>query len=176
MKRTFRYLSVCLLVVAACFIFSGCSDYRGDSKQVMDEINISAQLKDNGDMAVTERWRVTLEDRDKSYRNFYRTFSNVDSKTGGITDFSVYDEDYQKQYSFEEGLSPYSSTSSDQDKCYIYESYGSTELGWFMPALDEGTRTFTIQYTIRDFVDVYDDTSVLYYQFMSSDFAMPRCV
>lgn len=179
--RRFFHRPVCLILLAilcaACFSLSGCSDYVGDSKQVMDHMNIASTVAPNGDMKVTETWTVTLHDRGKPYSNLYRTFSMDTSKVDDITNIAVYDNDRNQNYVFAGDVDPEDSSVTSggamTGKCYLHRSGDTAELGWFMPELDSGTRTFAVTYTLKNIIQVYHDTAVLYTQFLSENFSLP---
>ena len=164
----------CLLLVFALSLclLSGCSDYEGDSKQIMRNLDLSEQLQENGDLKVTEKWNIELQDRDKAYRNLYRSFpagENVE-----VTDLSVRDDDRNEVYADAGDIDPLSVTGDEmQEKSYTHVTSDGTEIGWFIPAIDEGTRSFTLSYTLKNAVTVYADTAVLYQKFLSEDFSIP---
>lgn len=154
---------------------AGCSEQFGEnSKQIMEKLNISAVLMENGDMVVSETWKINLEDRGRPYRNLYRTFPLETDKVDDITDLTVYDEDRGISYSFAGDIdAEHVSGDEMQDKCYLHRTDTSIELGWFMPAIEEGVRTFTFTYRIKNIVNVYADTVVLYNYFLPNNFSIP---
>ena len=164
------FLSV-VVVAAGCLFLGGWSlDYTDGSKQVMDRLGIHVVLAANGDMTVTETWKIRLEDRNKPYSNLYRTFSNDVSVTG----LSVTDEDRHVQYRFAGDVDPEQTDSGElQDHCYLHPTSDQTEIGWFMPPIDEGTRNFSVNYTVKNVVQVYSDTSELYYFLLPKNFSLP---
>lgn len=167
-----KYAAFLLVIFLSFFMFAGCS-YKGDSKQLMEKLNITAEVQPNGDVNMKETWRVNLQDRNKAYRNFYRSFTNDAEKADGITDFSVYDEDYQKQYTYIGDIDPENAYGVANNTCYVHQTASQTEIGWFMPSIDKGVRTFTISYTIKNLVAVHQDTAVLYQFFVPQEFSMP---
>ncbi len=179
--RRFFHWAVCLVLLAAlcaaCVSLSGCSSYLGNSKQVMDHMDIASTVAPNGDMKVTETWTVTLQNRGKPYSNLYRKFTMDTSKVDDIADISVYDKDQKQNYAFAGDVDPEDpSVTSDgamAGKCYLHRSGDTAELGWFIPELDSGTRTFAVTYTLKNIIQVYHDTAVLYTQFLSQDFSLP---
>lgn len=162
-------------VLFGCISLSGCANsYENGSKQVMENLNVSATLEESGDMAVAETWKVDLQDRNRPYRNLYRTFTVDPAKADDIADLAVYDVDRGISYSFAGDVDPESVSGDElQDKCYLHREGNSLEIGWFMPAIDEGVRTFTVSYRVKNVVSVYADTSVLYYFFLPQDFNLP---
>jgi uncharacterized membrane protein len=178
--RKFFHRTVCLVllaaVCAACALLSGCSNYAGNSKQIMDHMDIASTVEPNGDMKVTETWTVTLQDRGRAYSNLYRTFPVDTSKVDDITDVAVYDQDQKKNYEFAGDVDPqddFVATGVMADKCYLHRSGDTVELGWFMPKLDSGTRTFAVSYTLKNIVQVNQDTAVLYNFFLPQNFSLP---
>jgi uncharacterized membrane protein len=158
-----------LVLVTILVPLCGFSEFS-DSKQVMEKLGIEAQLKDNGDMQVTETWRVNLKDRGKPYRNLYKTFP-VKSGTE-IENLSVYDVDYKTQYEYRDDINP-TVDSVPENVGYLYTEGTASEIGWFMPAIESGVRNFKISYTIRNIVRVYKDTSELYIGFVGKNFSLP---
>ena len=179
--RRFFHRVVCLVllaaVCAACISLSGCSNYAGNSKQIMDHMDIASTVEPNGDMKVTETWTVTLKDRGKPYSNLYRSFPmNGSTTVDDITDIAVYDKDQKQNYEFAGDIDPedaFVATGVMAGKCYLHRSGDTAELGWFMPELDSGTRTFAVSYTLKNIIQVYHDTAVLYTKLLSEDFKLP---
>lgn len=166
---------LCLLLAVTVLLLSllsGCSDYTDDSKQIMRNMDIAEQLQENGDLKVTEHWNVELQDRDRAYRNLYRSFPADDNMT--IVNFSVRDEDRGVTYTDAGDIDPEEvSDDSMRDRSYMHKTDSGTEIGWFMPEIDEGTRSFTVSYTLKNVAEVYADTAMLYQKFLSSGFSLP---
>ncbi len=178
--RRFFHRAVCLALLAAvctaCISLSGCSNYAGDSKQIMDHMDIASTAEPNGDLKVTETWKVTLQDRGKPYSNLYRTFPVDSSKVDDITDVAVYDQDQKQKYVFAGDIDPeddFVATGVMAGKCYLHRSGDTVELGWFMPKLASGTRTFAVSYTLKNIIQVNRDTAVLYNFFLPQNFSLP---
>lgn len=175
MRNYLRFLlTTGLIVIVLSLSLSGCStNYKGNSQQVMEKLNIDASLSENGDMTVRETWKVDLKDRGKAYTNLYRTFPVDAEKVDGIDLISVYDEDLKVEYDFAGDVDPESASYTAMDhKSYLHQTADKTEIGWFMPPIQEGIRTFTVTYRIRNIVQVYKDTAVLY-SFFQKDFKLP---
>lgn len=168
-----RIASVLLVLLFAVLPLSGCS-FEGDSKQVIEKLNIVAQLTPNGDMKVKETWKINLQDRDRAYRRIYRTFEVDKEKADGISDLTVYDEDSKLQYQFI-GDMKYTSdyNYAPDNSCYLHNSGNETEIGWYMPAIAKGVRTFSFTYTVKNLIDVHKDTAVLYNFFIPKKFSLP---
>lgn len=169
------FVLVALVVSVVLLPLGGCDyDYKDDAKQWMKNLTINAQLTENGDMKVQETWKVNLEDRDKVYRNLYRTFPVETDKADGITDFAVYDEDRETQYDYIGDIDPLDNPDSVPDNtCYMHQTDSEVEVGWFMPEIMEGVRTFTISYTVKNIVAVHGDTAEFYNFFVPNQFSLP---
>jgi uncharacterized membrane protein len=172
-NRIFSILLAAVIGLLTLLPLGGCSNYKDDSKQVMEKLNIAAQLKDNGDMEVKETWKVDLQDRNKDYRNLYRTFPIDKEKVDDITDLKVYDEDNKVNFDFVGDIDPEFSGAAEDNTCYIHKTYDEVELGWFMPAIEEGVRTFTFSYTVKNIVAVHNDRAELYNFFVPTEFSLP---
>jgi uncharacterized membrane protein len=174
-RSSFKSVTFAILIGLITLLpLSGCSsDYKDDSKQVMEKLSIAAQLTDNGDMKMKETWKVNLQNRNKTYRNLYRDFTMDTEKADAITDLSVYDEDSKTEYQNLGDIDPLNSDSVPDNSCYIHETGSQTEIGWFMPEIVEGVRTFTVSYTIKNLIAVHNDTAVLYNMFVPNDFGLP---
>lgn len=171
-KKILVVIFVCVLLIstAACSGY----DYKGGSKQELDNLNIHIDLKDDGSMDIMELWTINLEDRGKSYRNVYKSFKLDESKAGDITNFSVYDMDNDEEYTLRDVKNPADNINSGLSKvCYIYRDGSNVELGLYMPEIDEGMRNFLFKYTVSDAITVYNDTAVSYYQELGPSFSLP---
>ena len=175
-RRKILAAALSAAVAASGLLFLGgwSADYTGGSKQVMENLGFHAVLAKNGDMTVTETWQVRLDDRNKPYSNLYRTFLNDPSKSDGISNLSVYDEDRRVQDRFAGDVDPEQVAAGEmQDQCYLHVTADETEIGWFMPPIETGTRRFSVTYTVKNLVHVYRDTAELYHIFLPADFSLP---
>lgn len=163
---------VALAVLVVLLPLGGC-DYKDDAKQWMENLTINAQLAENGDMKVQETWKVNLEDRNKVYRNLYRYFPVESNRADGIEDLAVYDEDSKTPYRFIGDIDPLHSRSVPDNSCYMHQTNKQVEIGWFMPEIEEGIRTFTISYTVKNIVAVHGDTAEFYNFFIPKEFSLP---
>ena len=171
---TGRMTAVILALLVVLLPLSGCSSsYKRGADQTLEKLDIVSQLSSNGDMKVTETWRISLEDRGKPYSNLYKTFPVDLNQSDGIENLSVYDMDSNIQYAFRDDIDPMDGYYSEDNVCYIYRTQKDTEIGWFMPRIDSGERNFKVSYTVKNIVRVYGDTSVLYNAFIGKNFSIP---
>ena len=173
MKKKFSlilfFLLIILLFTSACS-----SSYAGGSEQILDDLNINMDLKKDGSMDITEIWKLNLSDREKPYRNVYKSFKMDSSKAGNIKNFSVYDIDKDLEYTLKTVKDPSKNDNYGlSNVCYIYQNGDYLELGFYMPEIDHGIRNFRFNYTITDAVTVYNDTAVSYYQQVGPSFSIP---
>lgn len=173
MKKKFSlilfFLLIILLFTSACS-----SSYAGGSEQILDDLNINMYLKKDGSMDITEIWKLNLSDREKPYRNVYKSFKMDSSKAGNIKNFSVYDIDKDLEYTLKTVKDPSKNDNYGlSNVCYIYQNGDYLELGFYMPEIDHGIRNFRFNYTITDAVTVYNDTAVSYYQQVGPSFSIP---
>ena len=164
-------LWACILLLLPILLFSGCSSYKRGADQLLRSVSIQAQLLENGDMQVTERWDISLYDRDKSYSNLFKSFPY--SSEQQIKDFSVTDNDTGRTYDFEGEFSSLHEVSETPKTCYLIANDQETELGWFMQPVDEGNASFTLSYTVTNAVERYADVGVLYHGFIGKQFSIP---
>lgn len=171
MKTRQRVLPLFALLLLPLLLLSGCSRYDQGADQLLRSVSIQAQVDQNGDMHVTERWDISLYDRDRPYSNLFKSFPA--SREQEITDFSVTDNSTGKQYAFEGVVSSLYALSEEPDTCYLLKDGSQTELGWFMPPVDEGDASFTLSYTVTNSIERYSDVGVLYHGFVGSSFSIP---
>lgn len=160
-KKRMLILGILLLLpilISLIVGFTGIT-YAWGAKQIVDDQRITASLFENGDLRVTETWKIRMKDRDRDYSNFYKYFDKKGFSS--ITDLSVYDEDTGKEYTFVENVNP-NYDDPGENTCYIYDSGSSYEIGWYFPPLREGTRTVTFSYTMTDIGALWGDTAELY--------------
>lgn len=172
-KCTRRVLAAALAVAVCVLTLSGCSSYTESSKQIMERLNIAAQLTKNGDMQVKETWRVNLMDRDRGYRNLYRTFELDSSRADGVADFGLYDADSKTPYRSIGDFDAESSDDAPDRSFYTHQTGNLLEFGWFMPEIESGVRTFVLSYTVKNIMAVHADAAVLYNFFLPKNFSLP---
>ena len=138
----FVLIAAIVAIVLSFGIFS--TNYKGDSKQVMDHLGITATVQEDGTLTMQEEWTVTLENRDSPYRNIYKTIRlNSGDSIEGLT---VYDMDHDISYELVSDINPYNPPDSLENACYYYQEGRTLEIGLFMPPIDSGTRHFRIEY------------------------------
>lgn len=171
-----------------------------DEKVYAENVHVNATLLENGDIHIEETITFRYKNRLFDWWNFYRTF-NWD-EIENITDISVYDHDYQEEYSYVNTYVPTSYPQEDTpvNTCYLVEGAPYIvrlrsndrpeeqiqrmlkeleedgdelywEIGFNFPAIEKGTRTFTLSYTLCGVqqIEKYADADVLYFKFVQED-------
>ena len=75
-KKRMLILGILLLLpilISLIVGFTGLT-YAWGAKQIVDDQRITASLLENGDLRVTETWKIRMKDRDRDYSNFYKYF------------------------------------------------------------------------------------------------------
>ena len=172
-----RIVIFALLIVLLFLILYGCSALFGkssDSEVVLKNVDISARMNADGSLTVSERWDATINS-DNGIRNFYKEIDLYDGSfpttAAKITDFTVYDNDTGKEYSYIEDPDDPSSSGANYGAAYEYYIYGvgnKQEIGCYFPKITRGTKSVTFSYTITDAVALYEDTAVLYWKIYSN--------
>lgn len=145
-----RFLLICIGVMIVLFWVPGAQaakSYR------ISGVSIDAQLRPDGSMEVTESRTF---DFSGSFRFVFRTLTAQGRVT--FQDFQV-----------SENGQFYERSASGRPGTYrVTQTSGQTEVRWFFEAHDE-SRTFDFHYRALNAVARYEDTAVLYYQFISGD-------
>jgi uncharacterized membrane protein len=121
-------------------------------------VEIEARLQSDGSMVVTEDRTYSF---DGSFSYAYRDMPRGQAVT--FDGFEVY-----------EGERPYHLSDSETPGTYWISSSGAgTRITWYYRAEDE-SRTFGFRYRAHDAVEKHEDAAVLYYKFLSEEWADPQ--
>ena len=133
------------------------------SANSINDIQMDVYIDANGNASVTEVWKVYLSQGTEGYR----PYTNLGNST--INNFSVSDET-GTQY---ESLSSWNTNASFSQKAYkngLHYISGGVELCWGIS--EYGNKTYTLKYTISNFVTQYTDTQGIYFNFLNLDQAV----
>lgn len=127
-------------------------------------LDINATIKENGDMQVTEYWKIDINDTNTLFKNW-----NLDnSKYSGIENVKVAEilENGTKKEFEQIDQEMYHVTKG----CYyaLPVSNNKFEVAWGVQ-VDDDVRNYEITYTVKDAVKRYADYYELYWQFMGED-------
>ena len=135
------------------FIFIG-----SVNANTLNSITMDVFVDDNGDANVTEIWDYTVNSGTENYHSFKRIGNSE------FTNLSVSDEN--TDYTF---LSSWNINASFEDKAYkcgINEVSDGIEICWGISSY--GRHTYTISYTITNFVSELNDSQMIYWELISS--------
>ena len=132
--------------------------------QTLNKLDFQIDVKENGNLHVTEVWDVDLEDTNTLFKTF-----PYDEGCDGITDVVVkeitgYKEiDFSKRYDYQYHV---------EENCYqaLDNPDGDFEIAWGVnSSYDEG-RKFEISYTVLNHIAKYNDCAELYWKLIGNDF------
>lgn len=141
--------------------------YAGSQK--MNELDYEASLNTDGSMDVIETWNIRVTDTN----TLFKTFKLDSSKYAGITNVSVKQLfDNNESISFKQINSEMYHVTKG---CFyaLKNSSGDFEIAWGVSIDGTNTVKYQIKYTVVDAIKVYNDCSELYWQFLSTDNAIP---
>lgn len=141
-------------------------DYNQGAEYEALQKTVEAELQENGDIVIVETVRYKFNKRDRPHYNPYREFKQYDIEA--IKDVAVYDHDEEMWYEFDPShVAEASLSRATPYTCYLDDRGSTWEIGFIMPAIDKGERTFTMQYTLSGMrqIESYTDCDVLYTMF-----------
>lgn len=127
----------------------------------ISKISMDIYVDNNGDATVTEIWNCSVNQGTEVYHPYYNLgksqIENLQVKENGV--------DYQTLSSWRT-----SGTLSDKaNKCGINKISNGVELCWGISSY--GTHTYTVQYTITNFVAGLTDSQMIYWTLIPYDFS-----
>ena len=156
-----------ILFIFAFFLLCNTSVYASDLE--LRNLNYDVTLNSDGTANVTETWDISIEDTN----TLFKTFEIDETKYSGISNVSLVEttKGINKPFTqiFEEQYHV------DKDCFYaLINSKGQFEIAWGVHEDDDyARRTFEMSYTIIDAVKNYEDASEFYWQFISTESAIP---
>lgn len=123
-----------------------------------NSVNMDIYIDNNGDAHITEIWDYTANDGTENYHS-YKNIGNSE-----FTNFTVTDE--TTCYTT---LTSWDVNASFEDKAYkcgINKLYDKVELCWGISSY--GRHTYTLKYTITNFVSELSDCQVVYWELLPS--------
>lgn len=126
---------------------------------ILEEVNIDITIDDNGNANVTEVWITEVASGTENYKPY------SDLQTSNIINFSVTDET-GVEYTYINIWNIDASRTEKKDKCGINKTTDGIELCWGVG--DYGKHTYTLKYTITNFIQEYEDYQAIYFGLMPS--------
>ena len=124
----------------------------------LNRIDMDIYLNNDGSASFKEVWTGYFD----TDTEIYRSFSNLEDKT--ISNFSVIDGN-NRQF---DSVDNWNTSASFTDKAYksgINNKYNGLELCWGIS--EYGNRSYTIKYTISNFVTKYTDNQGIYFKLIA---------
>lgn len=123
-------------------------------------IDMDVFIDSGGNARVTEIWSAQLDQGTEGYRAFSRLGDS------SISDFSVSDES-GREYTYMENWDTGADFTSKAHRCGINYTPDGLELCWGIS--EYGDRTYTLKYTINNFVTQYTDAQGVYFNLLNLD-------
>ena len=161
-----KYIFSILFLFALAFLFNT-TVYAGDLE--LRTLNYDVTLNADGSAYVTEEWDISIEDTN----TLFKTFEIDETKYSGITNVSLIETTKGINKSFTQIYKE--KYHVDKDCFYaLTNSKGQFEIAWGVHEDDDyARRSFKMSYTIIDAVKNYLDASEFYWQFISTESAIP---
>ncbi len=146
MKRTFKF------IILFIFIFSLAKQVNANS---ISSINMDIYLSDTGDATITETWQTYL---DEGTENYHPYFNIGNSKII----FNSVKDDRGTTYNYNSNWNIDNSFEIKKNTFGIYNSGNEYDLCWGIS--EYGNRTYTLNYTIQNFIyNTTDNYQILYW-------------
>lgn len=157
----------CLFFLFTLFLMGNIAVYASDLE--LRNLNYNVTLNADGTADVTEIWDIAIEDTN----TLFKTFELDNSKYSGITNVSL----IETTNGIRKNFSRINTEKYHVDKDCFYALINSKkqfEIAWGVHEDDSyARRKFEISYTIQDAVKNYADASEFYWQFISTESAIP---
>ena len=155
MKRFFKVF----LLFAFCFIIFGFT--KTVQANSIEKISMDIYIDKDGDASVTEVWNCQASSSTEVYHPYYNLGKSK------ITNLTVSDSgvDYQTLSSW----STSGSLQSKAQKCGINKVSNGVELCWGIS--NYGSHTYTVKYTITNFIADLNDSQMIYWTLIPYDFS-----
>lgn len=140
--------------------------------QKLNSLDFIVDAKDNGDMVITEKWDVYIDETNTLFKTF-----KIDNTYDGITDVQVSEIENGGTVKFLESYSWNFHVNKDYFHGLNHVNENGVEefeIAWGV-GLDNSsdTRQYEIKYTVKNHVTLYNDAAQIYWQLIGKDFAIP---
>ena len=160
-KKIFLILFFVLLFI----LIANKSDASSSSLE-LKYLNFYAEILENGDMEVTERWDIYISNTN----TLFKTFKTDINKYTDITDVKVKEIVNGERKEFNE-ISRYMYHVTKNRYYGLINDDGDFEIAWGVGLdNDSDRRVYEISYKVEDAIGKYTDYSQLYWQFVGEDF------
>lgn len=153
-----KILKIFLMFLFAIIIFSLGKSVEANSIQ---KISMDIYIKENGDAQVIEVWNCNTSQGTEVYHPYYN-LGNSQIKDLSVTDGNT-------KYTTLSKWNTSGSLSSKANKCGINKISNGVELCWGISTY--GSHTYTVKYTITNFVSELTDSQMIYWTLIPYDFS-----
>ena len=153
-----KFLKIFSLFVFSLLIFGISKNVEANS---ISKISMDIYINNNGDATVTEVWNCYNNQGTEAYHPYYNLGNSE------ITDLTV--SESGKTYTTLSNWSTSGSLSDKAYKCGINKISNGVELCWGISQY--GSHTYTVKYTITNFISELTDSQMLYWTFIPYDFS-----
>lgn len=160
MYKIMKKLIISVFIISIITSIINIKKVKASSSDTISNIDINIEVNEDGLATITEIWEVNINSGTEMYKPFY------DLSTSEINILSVTDET-GTQYT--EETSWYINATQDEKtgKYGIYTSDNETDICWGIG--EYGNHTYTIKYTISNFVQQYNDYQLIYFTLIQED-------
>ena len=154
-----------LITVILALSFLLLSNVKVEATLELQELDIKAQINEDGSMNITETWDIYISETN----TLFKTFEIDNSKYSGITEVEVTEITDAQNNTFTQINEEMYHVTKD---CYyaLENSNGMFEIAWGVGLDDDSdTRQYQISYKVIDAVAQYNDYSELYWQFVEDN-------
>ena len=155
MKKTVKIM-VLFLIIFALLLLTGSVQANSIQKISMDIF-----IEDNGDAKITESWECYTNEGTEVYHPYYNLGNSE------IKDLTV--SEGNRKYTTLSKWNVNGSLSSKANKCGINELTDGVELCWGISSY--GSHTYTVKYTITNFVSELTDSQMIYWTLIPHNFS-----
>lgn len=161
MERKKLYIKIILVFIIMLLSFST----KSNASLELNDLNFKVNVKNNGDIDITEKWDIEIEDTNTLFKTFnkngsYDYIENVSVK-------EIFDDESSKDF-----------IQSNEYKYHVNQGNfqalenpdGKFEIAWGVNVTGIQTNTYEIKYTVKNAVKVYNDCADFYWQLVGSDF------
>lgn len=149
-----------LILLFAIFILMFKSNSIFATTNEISNISIDVIIDEIGNANITEIWTSSMYDGTE----MYKSYTNLNNSR--IEDLSVTDESNTK-YEYLSTWNLNASRDNKKYKCGINSINNGIELCWGIG--DYGTHTYTLNYTIKNFVSNYNDYQLVEFKFIPAE-------
>ena len=155
MKKT---LKIFLIFIFAILLFSLVNSVEANSIQ---KISMYINIKENGDAEITEIWNCNASQGTEVYHPYYN-LGNSEIKNLSVRDGNT-------KYTTLSKWNTSGTLSSKANKCGINKISNGVEICWGIS--NYGSHTYTVKYTITNFVSELTDSQMIYWTLIPYEFS-----